>query len=232
MKLGIHGPTHFRFGGMLARLSLVLGVACILTVSPALSADQPAPTPQPIAQKSFKTPEEACAALIQAAEQFDVAQLKEILGADGADLVVTNDPVRDKNQSVAFAAQARVKNQVLRDPKTPHVATLQGIGISSGLGILSVSNLDFGSQPVGTQSAAQTVTLTNTGTGVLRGMSVAASPQFTATSSCGTSLAAGAHCTISVKFAPTLQGILLGSLTVQDDGAGSPHTVSLSGVGK
>ena len=121
---------------------------------------------------------------------------------------------------------------VADDSPTPHVATLQGIGISSGLGILSVSNLDFGSQPVGTQSAAQTVTLTNTGTGVLRGMSVAASPQFTATSSCGTSLAAGAHCTISVKFAPTLQGILLGSLTVQDDGAGSPHTVSLSGVGK
>jgi hypothetical protein len=36
---------------------------------------------------------------------------------------------------------------------------------------------------------------------------------------------------VSVIFAPSLRGMLDGSLTIQDDGAGSPHTVALSGIG-
>ena len=49
---------------------------------------------------------------------------KEILGPDGIDLVVSDDPVLDKNQAAAFAAQARVKTEVVRDPKQPGVATM------------------------------------------------------------------------------------------------------------
>lgn len=77
-----------------------------------------------VAQKTFATPEAAAEALIAAAEKFDVPMLKEIVGPEGADLVVTDDPVLDKNQASAFAAQARVKTQVVRDPKKPKVATL------------------------------------------------------------------------------------------------------------
>jgi hypothetical protein len=69
----------------------------------------------PTNQKSFRTPEEAAEALIVAAEQFDVQALKEILGPDGADLIVTEDPVQDQNQTVAFAAEARRQTTVVRD---------------------------------------------------------------------------------------------------------------------
>ena len=62
--------------------------------------------------------------------------------------------------------------------------------------------------------------------------SFVSSPQFSDSTTCGSSLGAGANCQISIKFSPTLQGMLLGSVTVQDDGAGSPHTVTLSGIGK
>jgi hypothetical protein len=43
-------------------------------------------------------------------------------------------------------------------------------------------------------------------------------------------LLAGAKCTISVFFDPTLQGILAGSLSIQDDGINGQHTVSLTGT--
>jgi hypothetical protein len=76
------------------------------------------------AQKKFDTPEQASEALIVAAEKFDVAALKEILGPDGVDLVVTEDPVQDKNTSMAFAAQAREKHRIVRDPAKPKVAIL------------------------------------------------------------------------------------------------------------
>ena len=121
---------------------------------------------------------------------------------------------------------------VADDSPLPHVATLHGIGVSSGLGTLSASNFDFGSQAVGTQSSAQTVALTNTGTGVLNSISISASSQFTANTNCGTSLAVGASCSVSVTFSPTLYGLLAGTMTVQDDGTGSPHTVSLKGIGR
>jgi hypothetical protein len=61
---------------------------------------------------------------VSAAEGFDVAALTEILGPDGVDLVLSDDPVLDKNQTAAFAAQAREKTQVVRDPKQPGVATM------------------------------------------------------------------------------------------------------------
>jgi hypothetical protein len=117
------------------------------------------------------------------------------------------------------------------DPSSPHVAGLQGLGISDGVGTLSSTSLNFGSRTVGTQSSPQTVTLTNTGTGVLQLSGIAASSQFTQTNTCGSSLKAAADCTISIRFAPTMQGILDGTLTVQNDGAGSPHAIALSGIG-
>jgi len=121
---------------------------------------------------------------------------------------------------------------VVSDSSTPLVGTLQGIGVSAGVGTLSAGTLTFAEQSVGTTSTAQILTLTNTGTGVLTLGTISASTQFVQTHTCTTTLAAGASCTISVRFAPTLQGILEGTLTVQDDGAGSPHTIALSGIGQ
>jgi len=67
------------------------------------------------AQKTFPSPEQAAEALIDAAERFDVAVLKEIFGPDGIDLVVTEDAVQDKNTAQAFAAQAREMTTVSKD---------------------------------------------------------------------------------------------------------------------
>lgn len=82
-------------------------------------------------QKTFGTPKQAADALVQAAEGFDVAALKEILGPDGEDLVASEDPVRDKNSAAAFAAKAREKNEITVDPK------------DSKRAILSVGNDDW-----------------------------------------------------------------------------------------
>ena len=108
-----------------ACLLACMGVACSSAPSPGTPSAQPAGTNPAVQQRSFKTPEAAFDALILAAEQFDVAALKEILGPDGVELVVTADPVLDRNQSAAFATQARVKKQVVRgEPELQGVAFL------------------------------------------------------------------------------------------------------------
>jgi hypothetical protein len=103
-----------------------LGIACAALLSAAAIAAQPTgkPAQPPMKQLTFATPEKAVEALVSAAEKFDVAALKEIVGPDGVDLVVTDDPVADKNQATSFAAQAREKLRIVRDPKKPTVATV------------------------------------------------------------------------------------------------------------
>lgn len=75
-------------------------------------------------QKRFASPEQASEALIAAAEKFDVPALKEILGPDGVDLVVTEDPVQDRTQAQNFAAKAREKLGLEKDPKKSTRVTL------------------------------------------------------------------------------------------------------------
>jgi Protein of unknown function (DUF2950) len=75
-------------------------------------------------QKTFATPEQAAAALIQAVDPFDVAALKQILGTDGEDLISSEDPIQDKNIAAAFAAKAREHNAISIDANDPNRAIL------------------------------------------------------------------------------------------------------------
>ena len=77
----------------------------------------------PPGQKTFATPDEAAKALIEAATNYDVPALLEILGPEGKDLVASEDPGEDKNRAVAFAALAREKSVVSMD-STHHRADL------------------------------------------------------------------------------------------------------------
>jgi hypothetical protein len=85
----------------------------------------------PIKQKSFTTADQAAAALIDAAEKFDVSLLHEILGLGSAGLVETEDTVQDKQRAETFAAKAREKTAVTPDPRNRNRA------------ILSVGNEDW-----------------------------------------------------------------------------------------
>jgi hypothetical protein len=79
------------------------------------------------------------------------------------------------------------------------------------------------------------VTLSDTGNALMNISSIAISATysniFAQTNNCGSSLAVGANCTISVTFAPYFETALTGSLVITDNAAGSPQTVSLSGTG-
>jgi len=96
---------------------------------------------------------------------------------------------------------------------------------------LSPSSLNFGNQQTGTTSAAQTVTLTNTGGATLTISSISVTGVFGQTNGCGATLAPLGSCNISVTFSPAATGAASGTLSVSDNASGSPHTSSLSGTG-
>lgn len=103
-----------------------LGLAGLAVLPKAMGADAPAApaTKSAVKQTTFATPEAAVAALIAASEPFDTKALTDILGTDGVDLVITDDRVQDKSQSAAFAAKAKEKTEIVRDPQDPNTVTL------------------------------------------------------------------------------------------------------------
>jgi hypothetical protein len=95
---------------------------------------------------------------------------------------------------------------------------------------LSVPSISFGSQGVGTTGAGQAIALSNTGSAELHIVGIAVAVPFTPASACGSSLAAGATCTINVTFAPTTEGDFTSNVSISDNAKSSPQTVPLSGT--
>jgi len=62
--------------------------------------------------RTFGSPKEAVAALVDAAEKFDTNALDAIFGSDGHDIIHTGEPARDSEKCKEFAAQARAKMSV------------------------------------------------------------------------------------------------------------------------
>jgi hypothetical protein len=116
---------------------------------------------------------------------------------------------------------------------SPQTVKLSGAGT---VVTLSVKSVNFGNQPAGTTSAAQTITLTNHATS--RAVTIAAvtiaglnSPSFAHTNTCGTSVAPGATCTLSVTFTPHGTGSRTATLNVWNNGSGAALKVALTGNG-
>lgn len=127
-----------------------------------------------------------------------------------------------------FSYNGRV---TITDNTTTNPDTYQLSG--NGIAALATSpgSLTFASQTVGTSSAPLTVTATNNTKGSVTITSITVSGDFSQTNTCGTSLAAGAACSVSVTFKPTRTGTRKGTLTFNDSAYGSPQKVSLTGTG-
>jgi hypothetical protein len=113
---------------------------------------------------------------------------------------------------------------------SPQKLPLSGIGTTAEL---SATSLNFGSVTVGS-TVLNTMTMKNVGTTAITINSVTiigADPGDFGESGCGSSLAAGVSCTISVTFKPTKTGARSATLKITDNAAGSPQQVLLSGTG-
>jgi Pro-kumamolisin, activation domain/Abnormal spindle-like microcephaly-assoc'd, ASPM-SPD-2-Hydin len=119
---------------------------------------------------------------------------------------------------------------------SPQTVPLTGTGSASTAPNVSLAptSLMFASQTVGTASASQAITLSNTGNAALSITSISItgtnSSDFTETNTCGTSVAQSATCTITVVFQPTAAGNRTASISIADNAAGNPQTASLTGT--
>jgi hypothetical protein len=115
---------------------------------------------------------------------------------------------------------------------SPQRVSLSGTG-GGGTAWLVTSSLAFSSQLVGTSSPQVTLQVIANQTLNITSISIAGanSGDFRLAQNCGNSLAANATCQISLTFTPTAPGARNATVSIVDDAANSPQTISLSGTG-
>jgi hypothetical protein len=115
------------FNRKLSKLSSVIGIlafSCSLVVGGLPQTKTHTTTASAAKPRTFSTPDQAAAALIDAAEKYDVPALEAIFGPDGDYIIHSGEPARDKELVLAFAAKAREKMNVSPDPKSARRAIL------------------------------------------------------------------------------------------------------------
>jgi len=118
-------------------------------------------------------------------------------------------------------------------PGVMQVVNMTGSGLAPAV-TLAPASLKF-TNLTGSTSAPKTVKLTNSGVGPLTISSIVPSGEYAETDNCvgASALAAGASCTISVTFSPTVTGAVPGVITINDNGVnGAPHRIQLAGTGQ
>ena len=98
---------------------------------------------------------------------------------------------------------------------------------------LTPATKNFPATVVGASSVAKVFTLTNKQSGALTSIALSTTGDFSVSgTTCTSSLAGKAKCTINVVFSPTQKGARAGTLRVNDSAAGSPQVSNLTGTGK
>jgi hypothetical protein len=114
---------------------------------------------------------------------------------------------------------------------SPETVALSGIGVAPPTATLKPASLTFATQLVGTSSAAQTATLSDTSQQILNISSVSVSGPFSQTNDCFSGILPESSCQIQVVFTPTAAGTASGTLTVVDNAVSSPQQITLKGIG-
>jgi len=107
------------------RLTIATILACLCLSSLALGQSDASNNPAlPHGIQTFDSPERAAAALIDAADRFDLTSLFRIFGPSNKDIVLTGEYPLDRQRAVDFAAEAHANNTISRDPKNASRAFL------------------------------------------------------------------------------------------------------------
>lgn len=149
------------------------------------------------------------------------------LGSCGISVTFTPTDTGDRSATLSIADDAT---------HSPQILVLTGTGTDPQVAP-SPSPMPFPSEPVGTTSPAQTLTVGNPGVGDLHVSAVAlggANPgdfAITVDGCSGTTVPASTSCAVTGTFTPTALGARAATITLTDDALTSPQTVSLTGSG-
>ena len=162
-----------------------------------------------------------------------------VLRVDAKSKMLTRVSLASDLSSPAALAMDRRGNLFVADRGNHRVVEFPGIGVAATVAAVTISpaQFDFGDEPTGGTTPAQSFTLANNSAGALAFSTTnftftGTNPaDFTQTNNCVTQVPAGSSCQINVTFAPQGTGARQAVLQVTDADPSSPQTAQLSGTG-
>lgn len=162
-----------------------------------------------------------------------------ILRVDAKSKLLTRVSLASSLNSPAALAMDRLGNLFVADRGNQRVVEFPGVGAPAPVAAVTISpsQFDFGDEPTGGTTPAQSFTLTNNSASALALSTTdftftGTNPgDFTQTNNCVPQVAAGSSCQINVTFAPQGKGARQAVLQVADADPSSPQTAQLSGTG-
>ncbi len=157
------------------------------------------------------------------------------IGRYAVQLIVPSGLPNNNSTQLYIAQNAFISNIVTLPVGAAVLQSSPGTGIPSALMLVGPSSLLFAAQATGANANnTGAVTVTNTGASALTLNSVnisgANAADFSASSACGTTLAAGQTCVITVTYTPTTTGSETATLTVTGNGNPGSQSVTLTGA--
>jgi alpha-tubulin suppressor-like RCC1 family protein len=152
------------------------------------------------------------------------------LGANRAGQVGTGGATLQECPNAISSARVRDVTQLAAGNE-------HSLALIEGTLTIAPVTLDFGQQPVGTKSPAPLViTVTNGGLAPVTfyDISLPVAGDYTISEDCPdipALLAPGENCSIRVSFTPTATGLRDGHIVLSNDGKGSSHKITLTGIG-
>lgn len=137
----------------------------------------------------------------------------------------------------ALGARSANIQTVTNASDSPELVPLTGTGTAPATSAVTFSptSLAFGNQTTGTTSSARTITMTDTGAATLNITSInftgTNTSDFAKTTTCGSTLAANASCTITITFTPGADGARSANVQTITDAPDSPELVPMTGTG-
>jgi len=158
----------------------------------------------------------------------------QLVAHSSCDIDVVFAPVQPGNQTGTLTISDAIRTQTV---------ALSGIGLVPPSFGVSPTSLTFAAQAVGQASAAQTLTVSNTGGAPMANIGFAITGQSASEFSCGTTicsatncgatLANGSNCTVQVVFTPSTAGGGTAALVISSSSPGvAAASVPLIGVGQ
>lgn len=127
MRVRLANTSLFRLRGMIVAVAFAWQFTSGLLVYHEAVSKEPAATSSPAATAApmtFRTPQEAADALVNATKQLDFANLRSIFGVVGSKAVFTGEFAQDRQRVADFAAAAGEQYVVSVDPKNRNRAFL------------------------------------------------------------------------------------------------------------
>ena len=213
------------------QLRLAIAALLVLTASIAAASVSPPPATWPVGQPSRGLPLFGADCTISGCHT-GTTNATDRLGKVGNG---ANNPARI-NTAILNGTMTNATLRALTAQQIADIAAYLGNPAGAGTPTASATptGVSFAATAVGSTSAAQTVTLANSGSAALGPISFAVTGPFVVsagTCSAGGTVAAGSSCAIGVSFLPTATGAASGTLTFSHNATPATTVVSLAGTG-